>query len=27
VCDANVVLRPEELEVVGRIVRIAMARG
>jgi hypothetical protein len=26
-CDANAVLRPEELEVVGRIVRIAMARG
>lgn len=24
-CDANVVLRPEELEAVGRIVRIAMA--
>jgi hypothetical protein len=26
-CDANAVLRPEELEVVGRIVRVAMARG
>lgn len=26
-CDANSVLRPEELEVVGRIVRIAMGRG
>jgi hypothetical protein len=25
-CDANVVLRPEELEVVGRVIRIAMAR-
>ncbi len=25
-CDANGVLRPAELEVVGRIVRIAMAR-
>ncbi len=24
-CDANVVLRPEELEAVGRIIRIAMA--
>ncbi len=27
VCDANLALRPEELEVVGRIVRIALARG
>ena len=26
-CDANAVLRPEELEAVGRIIRIAMARG
>jgi hypothetical protein len=26
-CDANAVLRPEELEVVGRIIRIAMAQG
>ena len=26
-CDANAVLRPEELETVGRIIRIAMARG
>jgi hypothetical protein len=26
-CDANAVLRPEELEVVGRIIRIAMGRG
>jgi hypothetical protein len=25
-CDANAVLRPSELEVVGRVVRIAMAR-
>jgi hypothetical protein len=25
-CDANLVLRPEELEVVGRVVRVAMAR-
>jgi len=25
-CDANTVLRPAELEVVGRIIRIAMAR-
>jgi hypothetical protein len=26
-CDANAVLRPAELEVVGRVVRIAMAQG
>jgi hypothetical protein len=26
-CDANAVLRPDELEAVGRIIRIAMARG
>jgi hypothetical protein len=26
-CDANAVLRPQELEAVGRIVRIAMGRG
>jgi hypothetical protein len=26
-CDANAVLHPEELEVVGRIIRIAMGRG
>jgi hypothetical protein len=26
-CDANAVLRPEELEAVGRIIRIAMGRG
>ncbi|MGY1829095.1 LysM domain-containing protein [Geodermatophilus sp. SYSU D01180] len=26
-CDANAVLRPEELETVDRIIRIAMARG
>jgi hypothetical protein len=26
-CDANSVLRPEELEAVGRIIRIAMAAG
>lgn len=26
-CDANAVLRPEDLEAVGRSVRIAMARG
>jgi hypothetical protein len=26
-CDTNVVLRPDELEAVGRIVRIAMASG
>lgn len=26
-CDANAVLRPEELEAVGRLIRIAMARG
>lgn len=26
-CDANTVLSPSELEVIGRIVRIAMARG
>lgn len=25
-CDANVVLRPEELEAVGRVIRVAMAR-
>ncbi len=25
-CDANVVLKPEELEVIGRVVRVAMAR-
>jgi hypothetical protein len=26
-CDANTVLEPSELEIVGRIVRISMARG
>lgn len=26
-CDANAVLRPSELEVPGRVIRIAMARG
>lgn len=26
-CDANAVLRPEELEIVDRIIRIALARG
>lgn len=26
-CDANTVLRPAELEVVGRVIRISMARG
>jgi len=26
-CDANTVLRPAELEAVGRIIHIAMARG
>ncbi|MGB8020256.1 MAG: hypothetical protein WCF04_03420 [Candidatus Nanopelagicales bacterium] len=26
-CDANAVLRPNELEVVGRVIRISMARG
>lgn len=26
-CDANTVLRPAELELVGRVVRISMARG
>ncbi len=25
-CDANNVLRPDELEIVGRVIRIAMAR-
>jgi hypothetical protein len=25
-CDANVVLKPEELEDIGRVIRIAMAR-
>jgi hypothetical protein len=25
-CDANVVLTPEELEAIGRVIRIAMAR-
>ena len=25
-CDANVVLKPEELEAIGRVIRIAMAR-
>lgn len=25
-CDANIVLRPEELEEIGRVIRIAMAR-
>ncbi len=25
-CDANVVLRPAELEVVGRVIRVALAR-
>lgn len=25
-CDANTVLRPAELEIVGRVIRIAMAR-
>jgi hypothetical protein len=25
-CDANVVLEPEELEVVGRVVRVALAQ-
>lgn len=27
ICDANAVLRPAELEAVGRSIRIAMARG
>ena len=27
ICDANVVLRPEELEVVGRVVRITLPEG
>ncbi|MEV8313563.1 hypothetical protein AB0Q95_05260 [Streptomyces sp. NPDC059900] len=27
ICDANAVLDPAELEAVGRVVRIAMARG
>ena len=26
-CDANTVLRPEELEEVGRVIRIAMSQG
>jgi hypothetical protein len=26
-CDANAVLRPDELETVGRVIRIAMAGG
>jgi hypothetical protein len=25
-CDANVVLQPEELETIGRVIRVAMAR-
>lgn len=27
ICDANVVVRPSELEAVGRVIRISMARG
>lgn len=26
ICDANIVLKPDELEEIGRVVRIAMAR-
>ena len=26
-CDANTVLRPAELEVVGRVIRVAMGQG
>lgn len=26
-CDANAVLRPEELEIVDRVIRIALAKG